>query len=216
MTTRDRIIYESLKLFSVNGFDAVSTRMIAKAAGVSDTAMYKHFRSKQEIFDTIILVCKERFLEQRNKIDIYHLCWKDVEQICMDMFRFQIEDEWIVMFRQLLVIEQFKNQEIARLYQSFFVDTVIDGQAEIFEKLIAAGYMKACNPRVLAMELYAPFFMYHIIRPDERKVLETLREHVTYFRNNYKTELSEKVSKGMHMPEEMKKEGKKSNGNDAD
>lgn len=197
MDTRDKIIYESLKLFSVNGYEAVSTRMIAKAANVSDTAMYKHFKNKQEIFDTIIEICKERFLQQSRKVDLHHMCWEDVEQICMDMFRFQIQDEWIVMFRRLLVIEQFKNPEMGRLYQSFFIDLAVDGQTKIFDELMKAGYMKMCNPKVLAMELYAPFFMYHTIRPDSKDILDALREHVTYFRNNYRTALCDEVPVGM-------------------
>lgn len=197
MNTREKIIYESLKLFSVNGFEAVSTRMIARAAGVSDTAMYKHFKGKQEIFDTIIEICKERFLEERKKVDIHHLRWTDVEQICMNFFKFQIQDEWIVMFRRVLVIEQFKNPEMGSLYKSFFIDLAVDGQTKIFEELMNAGYMKKCNPRVLAMELYAPFFMYHTIQPDSEELLKELREHVTYFRNNYKTELCDDVPIGM-------------------
>mgnify|MGYP002514605406 CR=1 FL=1 len=53
-TTKDRIIFESLKLFSVDGFEVVSTRMIARAIGASDAVIYKHFKSKQEIFDCIV------------------------------------------------------------------------------------------------------------------------------------------------------------------
>lgn len=185
MNTREKIIYQSLKLFSVEGFDAVSTRMIARELGVSDTAIYKHFKSKQEIFDTIIQICKEKFVVQQMKVDICHMSWVDVEQMCMDMFNFQTQDEWIVMFRRLLVIEQFKNPDIAKLYRTFFIDTVLDGMSTIFVDLMETGNMRKCNPRVLAMELYAPFFMFHTIQLDSQKILDELREHVTYFRNNY-------------------------------
>lgn len=197
MNTRERIIYESLKLFSTNGYEAVSTRMIAKAAGISDTGIYKHFKNKQEILDTIVAVCTERFKNRRMEVDIHHICWEDIEQICMDMFQFQISDEWIVMFRQLLVIEQFKNSDMAKLYQSFFIDTAVEGMTIIFDELIRLGYMKQCNPKVLSMELYAPFFMFHTLRPDSKEILDILREHVTYFRENYKTLKCEEVSYGI-------------------
>ena len=35
MTTKESIVYESLKLFSVNGYKAVSTRMIARSIQAS-------------------------------------------------------------------------------------------------------------------------------------------------------------------------------------
>ena len=181
MNTRDTIIYESLKLFSTNGFDAVSTRMIARAVGVSDTALYKHFKSKQEIFDTIILLCKERIEKQQEQMNIYAMTWEDVEQVCMCMYQFQTEDEWIVMFRRLLLLEQFKNPEMAQLYQMFFVQGPINYAAVLFSKLMEGGYMKKKNPRVLAMELYAPFFMYHLVPSKDEKLLSELQEHVTYF-----------------------------------
>ncbi len=193
MTTREKIIYESLKLFSVNGYDAVSTRMIARAAEISDTAMYKHFKSKQEIFDTIIGICKERFVAEQQKIDIHNMCWDEVENICLGMYRFQTQDEWIVMFRQLLVVEQFKNPDMAAIYKTFFIDAPVDGMVQIFTELMQEGYMRKCNPRVLAMELYAPFFMFHTLRSDSEELLADLREHVSYFRMNTRTELCDQV-----------------------
>ncbi|MDD6306271.1 MAG: helix-turn-helix domain containing protein [Clostridiales bacterium] len=41
--TKQKIIEESMKLFSVNGFHAVSVRAIADAVGVRNSALYKHF-----------------------------------------------------------------------------------------------------------------------------------------------------------------------------
>lgn len=185
LSTREKIIYKSLELFSVDGFDAVSTRMIARAVGISDTAIYKHFKSKREIFDTIISICKDRFIKQSMKINIYEMEWSDVERICMDMFWFQTQDRWIVMFRRLLIMEQYKNDEMAQLYQMFFIDMGLQRMGRIFEVLMDEGYMKKCNPQVLAMELYAPFFMYHTVHPDSQKTQDELREHVAYFRENY-------------------------------
>ena len=45
--TKQRIIEESMKLFSVHGFEAVSIRTIADAVGVGNSALYKHFKSKK-------------------------------------------------------------------------------------------------------------------------------------------------------------------------
>lgn len=182
--SKEIILHKSLELFSVNGFEAVSTRMIAREAGMSDTAIYKHFKSKQEIFDTIIAISKERFITQRNKVDIKNMNWDDVEKICLDMFRFQTEDEWIVMFRKILLIEQFKNPEMAKLYRYFFIDIPLDSTEQIFKWLINEGYVVKKNPRVIAMELYAPFFMYHTLNPKSETIVDELKQHIEFFREN--------------------------------
>lgn len=188
MTTKEAIIYESLKLFSTNGYDAVSTRTIARAVGASDAVIYKHFRSKKDILDTIADICKKRYFEKRATVKLEEICWKNVEQICMGMFEFQTTDEWIVMFRKMLIIEQFKNNEMGYLYKKIFIDAPLESMEHMFRVLMKQGYMKEGNPRVYAMELYAPFFMYHTIDGNLLEIKNDLREHVTNFRCNVITE----------------------------
>jgi AcrR family transcriptional regulator len=43
------ILKASLALFAAKGYDAVSVRDIAKAAGVSEAALYKHFSGKEDM-----------------------------------------------------------------------------------------------------------------------------------------------------------------------
>ena len=54
----------------------------------------------------------------------------------------------------------------------------------MFGELIKLGYMKPGNPKVYAMDLYSPFFMYHSISGSNEEILKILREHVSLFRKN--------------------------------
>ena len=186
MTTKEKILYESMKLFSTQGFEAVSVRSIAEAVGVTNSALYKHFPSKQAIFNSIVEISKEKYLKQCNKVvnaEIRGI--EQVQQVCMEMFKYQTEDEWIVMFRRILLLEQFKNPEIAEIYKEFFVIIPLKKQQMIFEKLIKMGLMKNKNPKVMAMELYAPFFMFHMVKDDEKNLTEMFEQHIEYFFKNY-------------------------------
>lgn len=183
-TTRDRIIYESLKLFSRDGYDATSTRAIARSIECSDAVVYKHFRSKQEILDAIIEICSDRLVIKQQQVNISNMNWTDVENICMNIFIFQTTDEWIVPFRKLLLIEQFKNSQLEAIYRDVFINRPLSYMASMFDELIKLGYMKSGNPKVYAMDLYSPFFMYHTICGSNEEILEVLREHVTLFRKN--------------------------------
>ena len=42
-TTKERIIYESLRLFSEKGYDGVSMREIAAAVEIKAASLYAHF-----------------------------------------------------------------------------------------------------------------------------------------------------------------------------
>ena len=190
MTTRESIIFESLKLFAINGFDAVSTRMIARSINASDAVIYKHFKSKQEILDCIIEKCMTRLQEKYAEVNLETIKWSDVEKICMGMFIYQTTDEWITHFRQLLLIEQFKNPKMKEIYRQVFIDRPLQGMTNIFEQLIELGYMKEGTPEVYAMDLYGPFFMYHTVGGESEEIMKNLEEHVTRFRRNAITDLS--------------------------
>ncbi len=51
--TRERIEKESMRLFAEKGFHGTSVKDIAAAVGVADAALYRHFKSKDEIAGTL-------------------------------------------------------------------------------------------------------------------------------------------------------------------
>ena len=56
LPTRERIIDAALELFATHGFEATSTAQVEKAAGLSPRsgALYKHFRSKDELLEVAL------------------------------------------------------------------------------------------------------------------------------------------------------------------
>lgn len=185
MTTKEKIIAESMKLFSVYGFDSVSVRTIADAVGVANSALYKHFKNKKEILDAIVEESKKRYLAQCSKATAGIHNAESLKKVCLDMFEYQTKDNWIVMFRQLLLLEKFKNPEMADIYKEFFVDMPVRYQMEIFEDLMEQGLMKKGNSRVFAVEFYAPFYLYHFVECDETEIKSLYEEHVSNFINEH-------------------------------
>ena len=54
MTTRDKILNETLTLFSENGFDGTSVEQIAEKVGIKAPSLYNHFKGKQDILNALI------------------------------------------------------------------------------------------------------------------------------------------------------------------
>lgn len=185
MTNKDKIIYEALLLFSRDGFEAASTRAIARAVHCSDAVIYKHFKSKKEILNAIVEICSRRFMEHAGRVPQAEMSLEKLGEFCLAMFDFQTRDKWIVPFRQLLMIEQFRDEEMKELYQTFFIYQPVAFTEKIFEELMKLGYMKTGNPRVYAMKLYGPFFLYHTAGEDrDGELRRMLKEHVEIFCKN--------------------------------
>jgi len=52
-TTKEKILYASIRLFSDNGYENVSMRQIAKAVGIRAASIYNHYFSKSDILKSI-------------------------------------------------------------------------------------------------------------------------------------------------------------------
>jgi AcrR family transcriptional regulator len=54
---RDAIIRAALKVFSENGFHGTTTKALAKAAGVSEALIFRHFPGKEELYAAMQTEC---------------------------------------------------------------------------------------------------------------------------------------------------------------
>ena len=76
ITTKERILKESLTLFSEKGYSDVSVGEIARAVGIKAPSLYKHYKNKQEIFDSCVnkffegmTLVRNRFYDQNTSMD---------------------------------------------------------------------------------------------------------------------------------------------------
>jgi AcrR family transcriptional regulator len=198
MNTREKIIYESLNLFSKRGFNAISVRDIAKAVGIKASSLYNHFKNKQDIFDTIIKKYSDlvnNFLETIKIKDTPNEILANKINALADeyffkksyyIFKFYLEDEYMIKFRKLLAIEQYNNSKLADLYNKIFIDDILDFQANIFKTLMNSNIFVEKDPYTLALQFYSPvfllFYKHENLTDRERKSLEN---HICEFKDTY-------------------------------
>jgi AcrR family transcriptional regulator len=60
MSAKERIDEAAIQLFIHMGVDAATTKLIAKAAGVSEGAIYRHYKSKDELAQTLFISAHRR------------------------------------------------------------------------------------------------------------------------------------------------------------
>lgn len=63
-TTRDRLILAARELFTSRGFHGTTTPLLARAAGVAEGTIYRHFASKEALFNTAYREAHEQALAE--------------------------------------------------------------------------------------------------------------------------------------------------------
>lgn len=167
-STKERIMSEALTLFSVKGFEAVSVAEIAEAVRIKAPSLYKHYKSKQDIFEAIIYEMNARYKKQAASLQINgedagkdiglysNITDEKLIEIGTGLFLYFLHDDYTRKFRKMLTIEQYSNTELAELYVRQYVDEPLAYQSGVFDFLIKAGVLKPENPRVMALHFYSP------------------------------------------------------------
>lgn len=180
MTTKQKILNEALTLFAEKGYSAVYVGEIADAVGIKTPSLYKHYKSKQDIFNSCVEVFAERMENIRNNMQLpgsktasfsYEtIAEEHLIEVANALFMFYLQDNVAAKFRKMLMIERYHNPEINRLFEEFFIIRAIDHEKEIFSKLIDAKVIKGENPHIIALRFYTPIFYLlqkYDMRPNE-------------------------------------------------
>ena len=167
--TKERILKESLRLFSSLGYHAVGVEMIAAAVKVTPPSLYKHFKGKQEILDDIIAQSDKNYQEHIFHFDTFtteELRDFDFEKFCeatMEHVDNVLHDEVVKSVRKLCMIEPSLMKA-----KGIEVPPNIDHIARVFvAPLISTVDRCYCDPDF------------------EKEGIEYIKSHVKYVWNKY-------------------------------
>ncbi|WP_370837826.1 TetR/AcrR family transcriptional regulator [Intestinibacter bartlettii] len=191
-TTKEKILLTSLKLFAQDGYEAVSISKISGELGMAKSALYKHYKNKRDIFDSIINRMDELDYERAREYNMpegnMDEIIKGYRKISIDkiriytevQFKHWTEEEFPSLFRRMLTLEQYRNQEMADLYQKYLVSGPIDYMTYLFAGITG----KKEEAKQLAIEFYGPIFLMYSLYDNKRKeddLAEMLKKHVDRF-----------------------------------
>lgn len=191
-TTKEKILLTALKLFAQDGYEAVSISKISGELGMAKSALYKHYKNKRDIFDSIINRMDELDYERAREYNMpdgnMDEIIKGYREISIDkiriytevQFKHWTEEEFSSLFRRMLTLEQYRNQEMADLYQKYLVSGPIDYMTYLFAGITG----KKEEAKQLAIEFYGPIFLMYSLYDNKREeddLAEMLKKHVDRF-----------------------------------
>ena len=198
--TREEILEIALEMFSVNGYEATSISQIADAVGIRKASLYSHFGSKQDILDNVVEDVLRGYDEHSIFVsadwddpgfteDKEGMTAEDAAEMIRTQAGYMIHDPAISRGRKMLMIEQFRNQELSELHTRLNYEDVLKYFEGMISFLIRSKVLRDADTEIMAAQLALPVTVWINLcdrEPDrEKEVMELVHRHVLQFFGMY-------------------------------
>lgn len=165
--TKEKILLTALRLFARDGYEAVSVSQIAGELGMVKSALYKHYKSKKAIFDSILERMVQMDYERASQYEMPEGTAEEMEEkysrtpletiaiYSEAQFEYWTEEEFASLFRRMLTLEQYRSPEMAQLYQQYLCSGPLAYTTDLFSHMTNDPE----EAKQLALEFYSPMFM---------------------------------------------------------
>ena len=193
MSTKEKILETALTLFAENGYNGTSVEQIAQNVGIKAPSLYKHFKGKEDILNSLIDIAEARYEENfgsDKKIGKIPETVEEFAHAAMTKVRFTLNDPMIRKIRAFLVQEQFRNERLAEITTRHEVDGIQKMYEMILQGMMDKGLLVQDHAALLAMEFTSPVTVL-ISKADrqpkcEKEALKFIEKHLQHFFETYK------------------------------
>jgi AcrR family transcriptional regulator len=177
--TKQQLLEATLKLISEKGYLGATTREIAQEAGVTELTLFRHFGSKERLFEE--LLNSYTFLPRLKELlpELQDLSYEESLELIAMRFLLTLKERKAmikIMYSEVTIYPD----KIRALYNRF-VDEMRATLAGFFESMLRRGTMNNCSPemaaRVFLWILFSYFRSEEIMRPGGMKK-ETMEKNV--------------------------------------
>ena len=189
--TKEKILTAALEMFSQKGYDGTNIRELAASIGMGKSSMYRHFESKEDIWnallDEMIAYYAERFGSAEHLPPVPDSP-EDLTAMTMRLVNFTIYDERVVLTRKLLTIEQFRDARARDLATKHFLTGLEQMFTPVFEEMMKKGLLRQEDPGMLAFAYTAPISaLIHLCDREPSKTEDAIRQIEAFSRFFIKT-----------------------------
>lgn len=182
---REQILQTAVSLFSQRGFKGTTTKEIARAAGVSEAIIFRHFATKDELYGAILhsKSCQDglhRFPWEGNEVLQAAIRERDdvavFYNIALQAMNNHQNDE---AFMRLLFYSALEEHQLADRFFGEFVSQVYGFIGEYISDRQREGAMRDVEPRIV-VRAFLGMLIHHslnnILWDKERRLLDVTNE----------------------------------------
>ncbi|MBO5155133.1 MAG: TetR/AcrR family transcriptional regulator [Eubacterium sp.] len=185
--TKQEILDTALDIFAERGYDSTILKDISDRLNVTKSALYKHYESKEALWDALIDHVAQYYSENFGNAEsiVIPNDMDELTELTLRQLRFTMHDETMRKVRKLFTMEQFRNERIKALAKKYFHSNIVSIYTTIFRGMAEKGLIQMDDPELLAFEYTAPISMLIQIydrEPDrESEIHRKIQEHIHYF-----------------------------------
>lgn len=182
---REQILETAVNLFSQKGFKGTTTKEIARAAGVSEAIIFRHFENKDALYGAILenKGCREgvhRFPWEENETLLKAMEEKDDLTVFYNLATNALEKHHSdVAFMRLLFYSALEEHELSERFFHEFIEKIYDFIGGYIEQRQRDGAFREMNPRV-AVRAFLGMLIHHslnnILWDKKRIILDITNE----------------------------------------
>lgn len=151
---RTQILQVAISLFSQHGFKGTTTKEIAKAAGVSEAIIFRHFSTKDELYGAILgnKACHDemKFPWEENSVLMDAMQRKDDYAFFYNMALNSLNKQQAdVGFMRLLFYSALEEHALAERFFDEFVSRVYEFVSGYIAERQKDGVFREVNPRIV-------------------------------------------------------------------
>src|SRR5208337_5617052 len=169
LNTKERVLNAAIDLMSAKGFDAVSIREIARTVGIRESSIYNHFKSKDEILDTMM----DYFIleltrgsgpamdvdEQLETLGALKFMEAGAKAYLQYIGTPRISKIW-----RILSIELYHSQKIRDFFNDTMIKVPFQAWEGLFGKMIEKKLIKPYDPKLLAREFFGFCIYFYFVQ----------------------------------------------------
>lgn len=185
--TKERILSAALELFSRKGYEGTNILDITTSVGIVKSGIYKHFESKEEIWDALLdqmIAYYDDHFGSAEHLPPVPDSLEGLVAMTMRMVDFTIHDEKVMMTRKLLTIEQFHDERAKKLATKHFLTGLTEMFTHVISDMMDQGLLKQDDPAMLAFAYTAPISaLIHLCDREPEKTEEAIQQIEAFSRH---------------------------------
>jgi len=182
---REQILQTAFELFSRKGFSGTTTKDIARAAGVSEAMVFKHFATKDELYDALLAVkaCGDdahRYPWEHNEPLVAAMKDKDDFGVFYHFARQALEKHQTdIAFMRMIFYSALEEHELADRFYVDFVGQIYEFLGSYVRKRQTDGAFRKIDPKIV-VRAFVGMLIHHslnnILWDKNRRLLDISNE----------------------------------------
>jgi len=177
-STEERLLEATLRLISERGYLGATTREIAQEAGVTELTLFRHFGSKEKLFEEVLN--RYTFLPRLRKLlpELEELSYGEALRLVGIRFLETLKERKPLIMIMLSEMNIYPDK-IRAVYKGF-VDEIIQTLASYLGSLQGKGVLRSFSCRIAARAFLGMIFSYFMAEEilKRRRISKKEREEI--------------------------------------